>query len=317
MTNGGRGTPDLSYDADPDTGVPIYSSFINGGWFVVGGTSVSSPALAGIANLAGTAKGAFPAGSQVLLATIYNNLGSANFRDITSGNNGYAAAAGWDFVTGVGSCIGLGGLTPIGMLSANPQSVSVPLGASAQIKLTGSDPENLLQPLTFAIARQPLNGTLSGLNVSTGAVTYTPNTNFKGADNFLFTVSTSDNSSAPAIVKITVSTGTPTANSQTVAVPLGAATPITLTGTDPDIPALPLTFAIATLPAHGTLGTHNTSSGEVTYTPKAGFEGQDSFTFAVSNGTNHSTLAMVTLERGPWHAYCKYSNRSRLAQYTD
>ena len=291
--NGGRGTPDLSFDADPNTGVSIYDTYLNDGWAVVGGTSVSSPSLAGIANLAGSANGDYPAGSQVLLAIIYNNLGSPNFRDITSGNNGYAAGPGWDFVTGVGSCLGLGGLTPIGTLIAHPQTVDVIPGTEPTITLTGSGPGN--PTLTFAIAAQPINGTLSSFNAAAGTVTYTPNASFEGTDTFQFTVSTIDNTSAAATVTLIVAPGTPTANPQTVTVDLGTPTLITLTGSDPDVPPLPLEFAIATLPAHGTLSTHDTSTGMVTYTPRAGFKGTDSFTFAVDNGINHSALATVTL----------------------
>src|SRR5262249_38424687 len=54
-----RGTPDLSFDANPTTGVWIYDTTpFEGqvlGWTVVGGTSVSSPSLAGIINVAGGA----------------------------------------------------------------------------------------------------------------------------------------------------------------------------------------------------------------------------------------------------------------------
>ena len=117
IVGGSRGTPDISFEADPNTGVSVYDSYAYEGkvygWLRIGGTSVSSPSLAGIANLAATSQGYFPPGSQALLYTIYTNLGSADFRDITSGNNGYAAAVGWDYVTGVGSCIGLTGLQPV------------------------------------------------------------------------------------------------------------------------------------------------------------------------------------------------------------
>ena len=75
------------------------------GWLVFGGTSVSSPALAGIVNLAGGASS-----SRDELFTIYSNLGTGSFRDITSGNAGsYSCTAGWDFVTGVGSNQGISG----------------------------------------------------------------------------------------------------------------------------------------------------------------------------------------------------------------
>jgi len=74
---------------------------------VFGGTSVASPSLAGIVNLAGH----FNASSVAELTTIYGNLGNAtDFRDITSGTAGsFTCTVGWDFVTGVGSNQGLNG----------------------------------------------------------------------------------------------------------------------------------------------------------------------------------------------------------------
>jgi len=52
-----RGVPDISFDANPNTGVWVYdSTSCQGlsGWMIFGGTSVSAPALAGINNLAGS-----------------------------------------------------------------------------------------------------------------------------------------------------------------------------------------------------------------------------------------------------------------------
>ena len=117
-----RGTPDFSFDADPFTGVAVYGPTCSGtnpsGWMVFGGTSVSAPALAGIVNLAGHKLGSGSSTSnpdnyaeQRLLYTSPTNYSSPNpdFRDITSGNTGYAAAPGWDFATGIGSNQGLNG----------------------------------------------------------------------------------------------------------------------------------------------------------------------------------------------------------------
>jgi subtilase family serine protease len=106
-----RGTPDWSFDADPATGVSVFDSTrCQGlsGWMVFGGTSVSSPSLAGIANLAASQGGSTGSGLAYSLYNTYNGPGySLDFRDIASGNNGYAATTGWDFVTGIGSGIGL------------------------------------------------------------------------------------------------------------------------------------------------------------------------------------------------------------------
>jgi len=99
-----RGTPDVAADADPTTGVWVYSYPY---WYIVGGTSVAAPVWAGIANSAGR----FAPSTQSELATMYTGLGDASvFTDITAGscgpNQGYLAGAGWDFCTGVGSPVG-------------------------------------------------------------------------------------------------------------------------------------------------------------------------------------------------------------------
>jgi kumamolisin len=109
-----RGTPDFSFDANPNSGVSVYDSTPcqgMSGWLVFGGTSVSSPSLAGIVNLAGH----FYGNTSLELGTIYADYASptyypTDFRDITSGTAGsYSAKQGWDFVTGVGSNKGLNG----------------------------------------------------------------------------------------------------------------------------------------------------------------------------------------------------------------
>jgi kumamolisin len=89
IVGGKRGVPDYSFDADPSTGVSVYDSTScsgNSGWLVFGGTSVSSPSLAGIVNSAGS-----NTSSAAELAMLYqgvsNNgstIDSAFFRDPTA-----------------------------------------------------------------------------------------------------------------------------------------------------------------------------------------------------------------------------------------
>ena len=74
-----------------------------GGWYIVGGTSVASPALAGIINSAGS----FAVSTNAELTTIYGNSAVPTvFRDIRTGYcgpyAGYSAVAGWDPCTGIG-----------------------------------------------------------------------------------------------------------------------------------------------------------------------------------------------------------------------
>ena len=109
LVAGRRGAPDVSFDADPDSGVAIYDSTpcqSLKGWLVFGGTSVSAPSTAGVINLSGH----FYASSGLELGVIYSHLGSADYRDITQGKAGsFTAKPGWDFVTGSGSSLGLAG----------------------------------------------------------------------------------------------------------------------------------------------------------------------------------------------------------------
>ena len=112
-----RGSPDVSSAANPNTGAWVYdgSSYGYPGWWIVGGTSWSSPTVAGIINAAGN----FSASSTVELANIYNDLNNpliypADFNDVKFGscgpNAGYLTnVAGWDFCSGVGSDKGYSG----------------------------------------------------------------------------------------------------------------------------------------------------------------------------------------------------------------
>ena len=99
-----RGVPDWALDADPNSGVDIYSSTYCGGWCIVGGTSVASPTLAGIVNQAGHFQ------NNNLLEVgptyIYYNFipeYSYYFYDVKTGSNGHPATWGWDTCTGLGT----------------------------------------------------------------------------------------------------------------------------------------------------------------------------------------------------------------------
>jgi kumamolisin len=115
---GNRATPDMSFNADPNSGVLVYDCAYYGRCYYlqVGGTSVSSPSLAGIVNNAAnklgtghvngtTGTGSYTAEENNLL---YSQLGGAaayskNFYDVKAGSNGCSVGKQWDYCTGVGS----------------------------------------------------------------------------------------------------------------------------------------------------------------------------------------------------------------------
>ncbi len=108
LSYGVRTTPDVSFNADPNTGVSVYDSVPysgSSGWFDVGGTSAAAPAWAGLVAIADqglATAGTGPLSSNQLLTDLYS-LPSSDFHDITSGSNGYPATPGYDLVTGLGS----------------------------------------------------------------------------------------------------------------------------------------------------------------------------------------------------------------------
>ena len=140
---------------------------------------------------------------------------------------------------------------------------------------------------------------ISGFNTNTGALTYTPNANFNGTDRFTFLVNDGTTNSGPATVSLTVAAVNhpPLANNQSVTLDEGTSAPIVLTGTDAD--SDPLTFAIVNGPTNGVISGFNTNTGALIYTPNANFNGTDSFTFLVNDGTTNSGPATVSLTVTP------------------
>jgi subtilase family serine protease len=122
-----RGVPDVAYQADSRTGVLVYltESQTNNqagagcggadpcstGWYVVGGTSASSPQWAGLTAMADQMAGHDLGFINPALYAIANDPAkyAADFYDVTTGCNqtstipGYCASKGWDAVTGLGT----------------------------------------------------------------------------------------------------------------------------------------------------------------------------------------------------------------------
>lgn len=136
-----RSIPDIAMNADPSTGI---SYVINNTNYIIGGTSVVSPAFAGYLMAINARTFANP--------ILYTTIGG--FRDISSGSNGaFTAGPGYDNCTGLGSIIGniltpaiTGGTPPpppppspvinITSVSVNPSSARLSLRGTTTVQLT-------------------------------------------------------------------------------------------------------------------------------------------------------------------------------------
>ncbi len=104
-----RAVPDISMDADPNSGV-LVRDVLNGGWYRVGGTSLACPMTAAVVGIANGLRAA--ASKQPLNNTLKHlydfGLSGTYYRDITSGKAGvwpfvWNSGVGFDFVTGLGA----------------------------------------------------------------------------------------------------------------------------------------------------------------------------------------------------------------------
>ena len=175
--------------------------------------------------------------------------------------------------------------------TAIAQNASTDEDSSLPLALGGIDPDG--DPLTYAIVSQPANGTLSGTAPN---LSYSPNENFNGTDSFAFTANDGTTDSGAATVSITVSpiNDAPTAIAQNTSTDEDSALPLALGGIDPD--GDPLTYAIVTQPANGTL---SGTAPNLSYSPNADFNGTDSFAFTANDGTADSGAATVSITVNP------------------
>ncbi len=170
LNYGVRTTPDVSFDANPSTGVAVYDSVAysgQSGWFELGGTSVAAPSWAGLVAI--TDQGLASAGKSTLsstqLLTQLYSLPSSDFHDITTGFNGYYATPGYDLVTGLGSP--KANLLVAGLLSANGVSSSTPATSIGSVVSTATSHSHTTASHHLVVASSPTDGSATGSTITT------------------------------------------------------------------------------------------------------------------------------------------------------
>lgn len=149
-----------------------------------------------------------------------------------------------------------------------------------------SDPDGYIDPQTTNITISPVHGDTS-VNTDTGAVTYTPDTDYTGMDEFTYEACDNDGACGTAIVTINVnscqSNDPPEVadDNLRVCVNESGSVNVLANDTDPDNNLDPSSLTIITDPGNGTITNINTTTGVVTYMPDTNYIGNDIATYQV------------------------------------
>ncbi|MBL8937452.1 MAG: tandem-95 repeat protein, partial [Archangium sp.] len=156
------------------------------------------------------------------------------------------------------------------------------------------------ETLTIVAVGSAMNGIVSAGGTM---LTYRPNANFNGMDSFTYTISDGNGGQATATVSVNVTpvNDPPSAVNDTFGVVEGTSNNrLDVLANDsiaPDVGET-LTVTMTSTPSHGTV-TIQPGGSAVLYTPAPGYNGNDSFTYTVSDPGGLSVMATVQVIVGP------------------
>jgi subtilase family serine protease len=243
---GKKAVADLSADADPNSGLAIYTTYSGvTGYWVFGGTSLSSPLIATLYAM----QGGYNAST---LAGQYAWAAGTPYYDVTSGSNGTCspsvlctARVGWDGPTGRGSILTTSAQPPNDFsISASPSSLSVAQGAARTSTISTALVSGSAESITLSASGLP-SGVTAGFSanpVSAG-----------GSSTLTLTASGSATLGGPVTVTIT---GTAASATHTTSVSLTVTAAVS---NDFSISASPSTLSVA----QGAAGTSTISTAVV------------------------------------------------------
>ncbi|WP_246091879.1 cadherin-like domain-containing protein [Aliirhizobium smilacinae] len=173
-----------------------------------------------------------------------------------------------------------------------------PVGSDANVTAFEDTPFNGRLPvatdadgdtLTYGLGAPAVHGMVT-VN-SDGTYTYVPALNFNGTDTFTYTVSDGRSISTYTITITVDPVNDPPSSSDTsISVTEGTSVSGNLPpATDPE--GQPISYGLGNGPQHGTVTIN--PDGTYTYIPSVGYNGTDSFTFTISDGTNTATYTVA------------------------
>jgi hypothetical protein len=221
-----RTNPDVSYDANPNTGIAVYDSYqTSAPWQQYGGTSIAAPQWAAIIAIADQGRalaglGALDGRSQTL--PMLYGLPASDFHDVTSGSStgspSEPATAGYDLATGRGTPIanlvvaGLVGSTNNNSthFTVSPSTTSTTAGTSFTITVTavnsnGTTNTGYTGTVHFSSSdlQAVLHANFTFTSANKGVATFTVTLKTAGSDSLTVTDTANSTTTGSATVGIT------------------------------------------------------------------------------------------------------------------
>lgn len=184
---------------------------------------------------------------------------------------------------------------------ARPDKTGTDAGAAVILDPLANDGDPDGDRITLAGLAQPAHGSLAVL--PDGTLRYEPQSGFTGRDEFAYDISDPAGLVSTAAIEVVVSPAAKRLTSRKQRRETKAGTPFTVDPKD-GVAESPADVALAGLglPAHGTLAVN--ADRTVTYAPKLGFTGEDSFSLEVrdnggTSATNNVTVAVLAVNTAP------------------
>ena len=165
------------------------------------------------------------------------------------------------------------------------------------------DLDGSLNGSSVEIMSNPAHGNITNVNSKTGAVTYEPDKDYHGSDQFKYMVfddKGKPSNQATVFIIVHSVNDAPVVVADTADTNEDTAVEIDVLFNDEDIDGalVPASVIISKSPAHGNTGI-NTTTGVITYTPDTDYNGPDLFSYTVEDDSGAvSNTAVVTLTIG-------------------
>jgi hypothetical protein len=165
-------------------------------------------------------------------------------------------------------------------------------GIASSLDVLANDSDSDGDVLDIVSVSDPIYGAAS---INAGAIVYTPEPGYSGADSFTYTISDGHGGEATATVSLTVqppANNGPHAADDVFDVAGGIASSLDVLANDSDSDGDVLDIVFVSDPIYGAA---SINAGAIVYTPEPGYSGADSFTYTIGDGHGGEATANVSI----------------------